>query len=48
MIPGSYAWVRGADGTLTVIDLPAPSDDDGAQLARTGGMALLTRAIVRS
>jgi len=27
-------WVRGADGTLTVIDLPAPSDDNVAQLAR--------------
>lgn len=27
-------WVRGAGGTLEVIDLPAPSDDDVAELAR--------------
>ena len=27
-------WVRGADGTLVAIDLPAPSDDDVAELAR--------------
>lgn len=28
-------WLRGGDGTLTVIDLPAPSDDDVAKLAHT-------------
>jgi nitrite reductase/ring-hydroxylating ferredoxin subunit/multimeric flavodoxin WrbA len=28
-------WLRGTDGTLTVIDLPAPSDDDVAKLAHT-------------
>ncbi len=33
MVPDAV-WVRGADGTLTVIDLPAPRDDDVAQLAR--------------
>ncbi len=27
-------WVRGADGTLMAIDLPAPSDEDVAQLVR--------------
>ncbi len=27
-------WLRAADGTLTVIDLPAPSDDDVATLVR--------------
>ena len=27
-------WVRSAGGPLTVIDLPAPSDDDVAELAR--------------
>lgn len=27
-------WLRAADGTLTVIDLPAPSDDDVVTLVR--------------